>query len=74
MVGATLDQAFQKMTEPTRDDFMKALRSIKDFQAPLMLPGHLGGHHQGRSARGLDRGRAEVQRQGLRERRDLRVI
>src|SRR3954463_8933098 len=39
MVGATLDQAFQKMTEPTRDDFMKALRSIKDFQAPLMLPG-----------------------------------
>src|SRR4051794_23734121 len=38
MVGATLDQAFQKMTEPTRDNFMKALRSIKDFQAPLMLP------------------------------------
>ena len=38
MVGATLDQAFQKMKEPTRDSFMKALRSIKDFQAPLMLP------------------------------------
>ena len=38
MVGATLDQAFQKMTEPTRDSFMKALRSIKDYQAPLMLP------------------------------------
>jgi branched-chain amino acid transport system substrate-binding protein len=38
MVGATLDQAFQKMTSPTRDSFMKALRSIKDFQAPLMLP------------------------------------
>jgi branched-chain amino acid transport system substrate-binding protein len=38
MVGATLDQAFQKMTAPTRDEFMKALRSIKDFQAPLMLP------------------------------------
>jgi branched-chain amino acid transport system substrate-binding protein len=38
MVGATLDQAFQKMTEPTRDNFMKALRSIKNFQAPLMLP------------------------------------
>src|SRR4051795_1098691 len=38
MVGATLDQVFQKMTEPTRDSFMKALRSIKDFQAPLMLP------------------------------------
>jgi branched-chain amino acid transport system substrate-binding protein len=39
MVGATLEQAFQKMTEPTRDNFMDALRSIKDFQAPLMLPG-----------------------------------
>jgi branched-chain amino acid transport system substrate-binding protein len=39
MVGATLDQVFQKMTEPTRDNFMEALRSIKDFQAPLMLPG-----------------------------------
>jgi len=38
MVGATLDQAFQKMTSPTRDDFMKALRSISDYQAPLMLP------------------------------------
>src|SRR3954462_1164310 len=39
MVGATLEQAFQKMTEPTRDNFMDALRSIKDFPAPLMLPG-----------------------------------
>jgi ABC-type branched-subunit amino acid transport system substrate-binding protein len=38
-IGATLEQAFQKMTEPTRDSFMKALRSIKNFQAPLMLPG-----------------------------------
>src|SRR5690349_11210324 len=38
MVGATLDQAFQKMKSPTRDSFMTALRSIKDFQAPLMLP------------------------------------
>src|SRR3954447_9625218 len=38
MVGATLDQAFQKMKDPTRDSFMKALRSIKDYQAPLMLP------------------------------------
>jgi hypothetical protein len=26
------------MEEPTRDSFMDALRSIKDFQAPLMLP------------------------------------
>jgi branched-chain amino acid transport system substrate-binding protein len=39
MVGATLDQAFQEMKEPTRDSFMDALRSIKDFQAPLMLEG-----------------------------------
>jgi ABC-type branched-subunit amino acid transport system substrate-binding protein len=38
-VGATLDQAFQKMKEPTRDAFMTALRSINGFQAPLMLPG-----------------------------------
>src|SRR3954449_7492250 len=39
MVGATLDQAFQKMKEPTRDSFMKGLRSIKHFQAQLMLEG-----------------------------------
>jgi branched-chain amino acid transport system substrate-binding protein len=39
MSGATLDQAFQKMTEPTRDNFMTALRSISDYQAPLMLEG-----------------------------------
>jgi branched-chain amino acid transport system substrate-binding protein len=38
IIGATLDQAFQQMEEPTRDSFMDALRSIKDFQAPLMLP------------------------------------
>jgi branched-chain amino acid transport system substrate-binding protein len=38
MVGATLEQAFQGMKEPTRDSFMAALRAIKDFQAPLMLP------------------------------------
>jgi branched-chain amino acid transport system substrate-binding protein len=38
MVGATLEQAFQKMTEPTRDNFMEALRSISGFEAPLMLP------------------------------------
>jgi branched-chain amino acid transport system substrate-binding protein len=38
MIGATLDQAFQGMKEPTRDSFMTALRGIKDFQAPLMLP------------------------------------
>ena len=39
MVGATLEQAFQKMTEPTRDSFMKAIRSISNFKAPLMLEG-----------------------------------
>jgi len=38
-VGAVLDQAFQKMTSPTRDDFMTALRSISDFTAPFMLDG-----------------------------------
>lgn len=37
-VGAVLDQVFQKMTEPTRDDFMTQLRSISDYVAPLMLP------------------------------------
>jgi hypothetical protein len=38
MVGATLEQAFAEMTEPTRDSFMEALRSIEGFEAPLMLP------------------------------------
>jgi len=38
-VGAVLDQVFQKMTSPTRDEFMKELRSIKDYVAPLMLDG-----------------------------------
>ena len=39
LVGAVLDQVFQKMTSPTRDDFMKELRSVKDYVAPLMLDG-----------------------------------
>ncbi|SFK17449.1 ABC-type branched-chain amino acid transport system, substrate-binding protein [Amycolatopsis sacchari] len=39
MVGATLQQAFEKMTKPTRDDFMTALRGISGFRAPLMLEG-----------------------------------
>jgi len=39
MIGATLEQVFQKMTEPTRDDFMTQLRTVSDFQAPLMLEG-----------------------------------
>jgi branched-chain amino acid transport system substrate-binding protein len=38
MVGATLEQAFAEMTEPTRENFMEALRSITGFEAPLMLP------------------------------------
>lgn len=37
-VGAVLEQVFEKMTSPTRDEFMKQLRSIKDYVAPLMLP------------------------------------
>jgi branched-chain amino acid transport system substrate-binding protein len=37
--GAVLDQAFQAMEEPTRESFMTALKSISDFQAPLLLDG-----------------------------------
>ncbi|GAA1688548.1 ABC transporter substrate-binding protein [Microbacterium sediminicola] len=39
MVGATLEQVFEKMTTPTRDEFMTQLRTISDFVAPLMLEG-----------------------------------
>jgi len=39
MIGATLEQVFAKMTEPTRADFMEQLRTISGFEAPLMLPG-----------------------------------
>ncbi|MHA6668422.1 ABC transporter substrate-binding protein [Homoserinimonas sp. A447] len=39
MVGATLDQVFQKMTEPTRANFMEQLRTISGFDAPLGLDG-----------------------------------
>ena len=38
MVGATLEQAFAEMAEPTRENFMEALRSIEGYEAPLMLP------------------------------------
>src|SRR5919107_1834712 len=31
MVGATLEQVFAEMTEPTRDNFMEALRSISGY-------------------------------------------
>jgi branched-chain amino acid transport system substrate-binding protein len=37
--GAILEEAFKNMTEPNRADFMKALHSITDFQAPLLLDG-----------------------------------
>ncbi|MFC7401187.1 ABC transporter substrate-binding protein [Citricoccus sp. GCM10030269] len=39
MVGATLEETFKNMTEPTRENFMEELRKIEDFQAPLMLEG-----------------------------------
>ena len=39
IAGATLEQAFTKMTEPTRESFMEALLSIQDFSAPFMLEG-----------------------------------
>ncbi|MFT4306166.1 MAG: ABC transporter substrate-binding protein [Microbacterium sp.] len=38
-IGAVLQQAFEQMTEPTRDGFMTALRSISDYEAPFMLEG-----------------------------------
>ena len=39
MIGATLEEAFKGMDEPTRDSFMESLRNIKGLQAPLMLEG-----------------------------------
>jgi len=39
-IGAQiLEQAFEKMTEPTRESFMTALRSISGFTPTLMLEG-----------------------------------
>ncbi|MCX6502875.1 MAG: ABC transporter substrate-binding protein [Microbacterium sp.] len=38
-VGATLQQVFEKMTEPTRENFMETLRTIEGFEAPFMLEG-----------------------------------
>lgn len=35
--GAILEQAFKDMKKPTRASFMTALKSIKDFQAPMLL-------------------------------------
>jgi ABC-type branched-subunit amino acid transport system substrate-binding protein len=39
IIGEVLDKVFQKMTTPTRAEFMKELRTISDYQAPMMLPG-----------------------------------
>lgn len=39
MIGATLEQVFGKMTEPTRENFMEQLYTVSDFRAPLMLDG-----------------------------------
>ncbi|WP_156760081.1 ABC transporter substrate-binding protein [Microbacterium karelineae] len=39
MIGATLEQAFMDMEEPTRDAFMESLRGISGLEAPLMLEG-----------------------------------
>ena len=39
MVGATLEETFKSMTEPTRENFMESLTDISGFTAPLMLEG-----------------------------------
>jgi branched-chain amino acid transport system substrate-binding protein len=39
--GAILEQAFKNMKSPTRAAFMTALKSIKNFKAPLLLPGSI---------------------------------
>ena len=39
IAAATLEEAFKKMEEPTRDSFMEALMSIQGFDAPFMLEG-----------------------------------
>ena len=38
-VGATLETVFESMTEPTRENFMAALRDVDGFEAPFMLEG-----------------------------------
>lgn len=37
--AATLEQAFTQMEEPTQKSFMDAVRSIEDYEAPLLLDG-----------------------------------
>ncbi|MEZ3159358.1 ABC transporter substrate-binding protein [Microbacterium sp. BWT-B31] len=39
IAASVLDQAFQKMEEPTRESFLAALESIDGFAAPFMLEG-----------------------------------
>ena len=39
IIGATLEEAFKGMDQPTRDSFMGSLRNIKGLKAPLMLEG-----------------------------------
>ncbi|UOQ57402.1 ABC transporter substrate-binding protein [Leucobacter allii] len=39
MLGATLEQVFQSMEEPTRAEFIQRMREVEQFQAPLMLEG-----------------------------------
>lgn len=39
IAAATMEQAFMKMEEPTRESFMAAIRDVSDFDAPFMLPG-----------------------------------
>jgi branched-chain amino acid transport system substrate-binding protein len=39
IAGSILEQAFLAMEEPTRESLMTALRSIEDFDAPLLLDG-----------------------------------
>jgi len=39
--GAILEQAFKGMKSPTRAAFMKSLKSIKGFKAPLLLDGSI---------------------------------
>jgi branched-chain amino acid transport system substrate-binding protein len=39
IAAATLEQAFAKMEEPTRESFKEALFSIEDYSAPFMLEG-----------------------------------
>ncbi len=74
IAAATLEQAFAKMEEPTRESFMEALMSIEDYSAPFMLEGStIDTTEDGKPAVSAVSG-AEVQRQGLRPGRDVRWL